>query len=159
MMAFWLRLSERDRRMLAMGGLLVAAMLLWAWVWDPLSASRASLREQASANETSLAWMRPAVEQVLSRGGIAAPVSDGRSLLARIDASARAAGLGAHLTLIEPQGEQRVRLQFSAVDFDALVGWLEAQSREGVRIEEWNASRAAGSGRVDARLALAGNPR
>lgn len=159
MIEFWQKLSERDRRMLGMGGVLVAAMLLWAWVWDPLSASRASLREQALANEASLAWMRPAVEQVLSRGGITTPVSDGRSLLARVDASARAAGLGAHLTLVEPQGEQRVRLQFSAVDFDALANWLEAQSRDGVRIEEWNASRAAGSGRVDARLALVGNAR
>lgn len=158
-MAFWQGLSERDRRMLGVGGMLVAAMLLWAWVWDPLSASRANLREQALANEASLAWMRPAVEQVLSRGGIAVPVSDGRSLLARVDASARAAGLGAHLTLIEPQGGHRVRLQFSAVDFDALAHWLEAQSRDGVRIEEWSASRAAGSGRVDARLALAGGAR
>lgn len=157
MNAYWQGLSARDRRIVKWGAGLVAALLVWAWVWDPLSHSRVALREQAASNETALAWMRPAAEQVAAQGGVAAVAShgtDGRSLLARIDASAREAGLGAHLVAVEPQGESRVRAQFSAADFNQLVTWLETLRAAGIRIEELGVVRAAGSGRVDARLVL-----
>lgn len=157
MNAQWQALSARDRRIVKVGAVLVAVLLFWAWLWDPLAVSRAQLREQAAQNETVLAWMRPAAEQLAARGGVVAsavPVDDGRSLLARVDASARAAGLGTQLTAVEPQGETRVRVQFSAVDFDALMAWLESQSTAGIRIEALGVVRAAGSGRTDAQVSL-----
>lgn len=155
----WQRLGARDQRMLKLGAGLAGSLLFWAWVWDPLSASRAMLREQAAANEADLAWMRPAVERVAAQGGIDSrtlPQADGRSLLAQVDASARESGLGPQLTGIEPQGEQRVRLQFSGADFDQLTVWLESLASRRVRVEELAITRAAGSGRVDARVALLG---
>lgn len=156
MKARWQALSARDRRILAVGAVLAAALLGWAWIWDPLTVSRATLRAQAEANEATLAWMRPLVDRVAAAGGVSVRPADGRSLLARVDAGARAAGLGAQLAQVEPLGTSRVRLQFTAVEFDALVAWLESLPAEGIRIEELAASRAAGSGRVDARVALAG---
>lgn len=153
----WQALSPRDQRIVRWGAALVSALLFWAWVWDPLSASRTHLREQAVQNEASLAWMRPAAEQLAARGGVVAAAvgaDDGRSLLARVDASARAAGLGAHLTGVSPQGETRVQMQFSAVEFDALVSWLESQRAAGIEIEALGVVRAAGSGRTDAQVSL-----
>lgn len=159
MRAHWQSLSPRDQRVLKIGGLLVAAALLWAWGWDPLTRARATLRQQAADNEAALAWMRPAATRLAEQGGLAdtAPAvaaADGRSLLARVDAAARGAGLGAHLTAVEPLGDARVRVQLGGVDFDALVAWLESQAGQGVRMEEWRVNRAAGAGRVDAVLLL-----
>ena len=154
---FLANLSERDRRVLLGGGAVAAMLLLWALVWDPLAKSRASLREQAAANETALQWMRPAAEQLAAKGGVAAAVSaDGRSLLARVDASARESGLGASLVSVEPEGSGRVNVQFTGADFDALSAWLERIAGTGVGIEELSVQRGAGSGRVDARIGLRG---
>ncbi len=155
-MKAWLAsLSARDRRVLVIGTALVAAMLLWALVWEPLARSREALRAEAADNAAALAWMRPAAERLIARGGVAAtPSSDGRSLLARVDAGAREAGLAASLLGVEPQGGDRVRVQFGGADFDLLAGWLERAAAAGIVIEEFSAQRAAGPGRVDARLVL-----
>src|SRR3546814_9254738 len=96
--------------------------------------------------------MRPAAKQLAASGGLAhAPSSDARSLLARVDAGAREAGLGGSLVSVEPQGANRVRATLSATDFDALVRWLQQVSAQGVLLEQLSVQRAAAA-RVDARV-------
>src|SRR3546814_20439925 len=115
-------LAGRDRRVLQVGVLLVVLMLIWSLGWQPLARARASLRAQAIAQAQALAWMRPAAKQLAASGGLAhAPSSDARSLLARVDAGAREAGLGGSLVSVEPQGANRVRAPLSATAFVALV--------------------------------------
>lgn len=159
---FWNRLGERDRRLLAGAAVLVALALLWAWGWDPLARSRAALRAEAAGNAAALAWMRPAVQQWSASGarpiGSGGP-ADGRSLLARVDGDARAAGLAGGLLGVEPLDADGVRASFSGVDFDALIGWLQNAAGTGLAIEEFSARRAAGPGRVDARVLLRQEPR
>lgn len=155
MKAWWAGLAHRDQRVLQVGGLLVVLMLVWALGWQPLARSRDSLRAQAIAQAQALAWMRPAAKQLAAAGGLAhSPSTDARSLLARIDAGAREAGLGGALVSVEPQGVNRVRAALSATDFDALVRWLQQVSAQGVLLEQLSVQRAA-AGRVDARVVLA----
>lgn len=151
----WSGLSPRDRRVALSGVVVVAALLAWSLVWTPLIASRASLRDEAVANAQALAWMRPASAQLAAFGGTPATrAADRRSLLARVDASARESGLGGSLVGVEPQDPHRVRAQFSGADFDVLVTWLEQRAASGIRVEELSVQRASGAGRVDARVAL-----
>lgn len=151
----WNALSPRDRRITVLGAVVVAAMLAWSLAWTPLIASRASLRDEAVANAQALAWMRPASAQLAALGGTPATrAADRRSLLARVDASARDSGLGGSLVGVEPQDPHRVRVQFSGADFDVLVTWLEQRAANGIRVEELSVQRASGAGRVDARVAL-----
>lgn len=157
MKAYWERLSPRDRRILLVAAPLVAVLLLWALVWDPMSRARQALRAEVLAQRAELAWMRPAAERLAAAGPATAapmPMADGRSLLARLDAGARAAGLGGSLLAVEPQGPRAVRLQFNGAGFDALAAWLEQEAASGVRVEEMSLRRS-GPGRVDARLLLA----
>lgn len=155
MITAWGKLPARDRGALLAGAVLVACLLLWSLAWRPLAASRAALRSEAMANAGELAWMRPASARLVAMGG--APVAQaagGRSLLARTDAGSRAAGLGASLVAIEPQGAHRVRAQFSGADFDVLAGWLQRLAIEDIQVEELSVQRASGPGRVDARVTL-----
>ena len=151
----WSGLSPRDRRVAVFGAVVVTAMLAWSLAWTPLIASRASLRDEAVANAQALAWMRPASARLAALGGAPATrAADRRSLLARVDASARESGLGGSLVGVEPQDPHRVRVQFSGADFDVLVTWLEQRAASGIRVEELSVQRASGAGRVDARVAL-----
>jgi general secretion pathway protein M len=155
MKTWWAGLGTRDRGVLQIGAVLALLMLLWALAWQPLSRARDSLRAQAIAQAEALAWMRPAAQQLAAAGGLAgAPTADARSLLARIDAGAREAGLGGSLVSVEPQGANRVRATLSATDFDVLAGWLQQISGQGVALEQLSVQRA-NAGRVDARVLLA----
>ena len=71
MSAWWSGLSERDRRMLSIGGVVVAVLLFWALWFDPLLQSRRSLADSvklaladASAREAQLANVLKRIEPV-----------------------------------------------------------------------------------------------
>lgn len=156
--AWWNSLAPREQRVLRLGA--VALLLIGGWllVWEPLAKARDTWRTRVQAGENDLAWMRahaPQLRALASTGGGTTAVRDGRSLLALVDATARAAGVGDALLRVEPVAGNQVRVYFEGADFDALVQWLEELgARQGVVLGDFNANRAAGVGRVDARLAL-----
>jgi general secretion pathway protein M len=157
MKAWWLGLSDRDRRVLAVGAALAAVLLLYALAWLPLERSREAMRVQAAALDASYRWMQAAAPEVqrLRAGGAGQQVADGRSLLARADAGARESALGTALLRVEPVAEGQVRMVFQQVGFDALMAWLEQFSRsQSLRVTEFNVQTTGASGQVDARIGL-----
>jgi general secretion pathway protein M len=157
MKAWWLGLSARDQRILQVGGVLALLLLVYALAWLPLQRSRDALRVQAAAVDASLRWMQAAAPEVarLRGQGAGQGPRDGRSLLARVDAGARAAGLGGALLRVEPVAEGQVRLVFQQVGFDPLMAWLEDFARsDGARVSEFNVQSTGATGQVDARIGL-----
>ncbi len=152
----WADLAGRERALLAGGSVLAGVLLGWAWLWQPLAQEREALRAEAAANAAALAWMRPAAQQAAAAGGIRAVAAGGddRSLLARVDAGVREAGLAGGLLAVEPLAADRVRVRFSAVAFDALVIWLEREAGAGLRVEELSLRRVSGPGLVDGQVVL-----
>jgi len=55
MRAWWLRQTARDRGVMLVGAAVVAVLLLWAFVWYPLAASRDVLAASAAQAEADLA--------------------------------------------------------------------------------------------------------
>ena len=158
MTTWWRTLAERDRRMLGIGAVVVAAMLFWALVFDPLLASRRTLADSVVQAEADLVYMQAASQQLaaLQSSGTGSVFDrGGRSLLALADASAREAQLANALKRVEPVSAGRVSVWLESASFDAMAGWLEQlQQRFGVRTEEFSLSRATGPGLVDARVVL-----
>lgn len=157
----WRSLAPREQRALALGVVALALILGYLLLWDPLAQSRETWRIRAAAAQADLAWMRTVAPQVqaarASQPALAA--ADGRSLLARVDASARDAGLGAVLLRVEPVSAGQVRVQFQRAGFDALMRWLETLAAQyGTRVTELSATRSDGVGLVDARLSLEESP-
>lgn len=156
--SWWEALAPREQRVLRLGA--VALLLIGGWllVWEPLAKARDTWHRRVQAGENDLAWMRAHAPQLRALAGGSAgttPVRDGRSLLALVDATARASGVGDALLRVEPVAANQVRVYFEGAEFDALVQWLqELGTRQGVVLGDFNANRAAGVGRVDARLAL-----
>lgn len=155
--ARWQALAPRERRALSLGALVLGALLGWLLVWEPQVAARDAWRLRVAAAEADLAWMR-AVAPRVQAGGATAPAAgapDGRSLLARVDASAREAGLGNALLRVEPIAAGQVRVTLEQAGFDGLMRWLETlSSTQGVRVTELSAQRGDGVGLVDARVSL-----
>ncbi len=154
---WFLGLQARDQRILLVGALVLGLVLAWAAIWLPMVRHRAALERGVAAERKTLHWMQQAATEVrvLRQRRHAAPARGGRSLLAIIDQSARAAGLGPGIRRIEPEGPQRIRVRLENVAFDKLMLWLDDLQRqsgalpEAVRIEQ-----GEGAGLVDARLTL-----
>ena len=155
---WWNAQSARDRRVLGIGGSVVAVLLFWALVWIPLARTRASLAASVTQQRADLAWMRQALAQARmlgaqgARGNVA---RQGKSLLALADATARADGLGDALKRVEPTGPVSVRVSFEIADFDTLSNWMDTLARDyGVSVTDFSADKAEGLGLVNARVTL-----
>ncbi len=100
--------------------------------------------------------MRAVAPLLRDMGGVGGPdAGDTRSLLVLVDATARGSAVGEALLRVEPVAGDQVRVYFEGAGFDALVTWLgELEARHGVVIGDLTVNRAAGVGRVDARLLL-----
>ena len=158
----WQALDAREQRIVAIGAAVVALLLGWAFVWHPLAAKRAELRDSVEAQRRDLAYVRVAaaeVERLRAAGSRSKPDRQGRSLLALADATARSAGLESALRRVEPVGASSVRVSFEVASFDALVDWLETLSRDyGIETSDLSADRADGVGLVNARVTLQDAP-
>jgi general secretion pathway protein M len=142
--------------MVGLAALIVAAVLAWTLVWEPLAEARSDLRRQVAAERALLDWLErlePEVRRLRAGAGPARSM-EGRSMLSLIDDSARAAGLAGALRRIEPGGAGEVRVDLSGAAFPDLMQWLvELSGRRPVAVERFSADRV-GPGRVDSVVVL-----
>ena len=156
--AWWQTLPRRDRSTLAIGGLVVALLLGWSFVWYPLARAREQLQQRVERERGDLAWMQQASGELttLRAKGTRGQVDrQGKSLFALADVTARGAGLATALKRVEPTGPRSVRVSFETANFDALISWVDALSRDyGVQATDVSADRVEGIGLVNARVVL-----
>lgn len=148
-------LSEREKRMVIIGGAVAVVLLLLAVVL-PLHRSVNRANERVEHKQADLAWMRKVAPQLANAGPPAGdrPVTQD-SLLVVVDRAAREAGLGEALTSSEPSGPGGLRVRLDKAPFDTLVGWLaRLADRHGVRVESANIDGANEPGLVNAALVL-----
>lgn len=163
MKAWWDSLSLRERGLIGGGIALTLALLIYALAWQPFQTSYRRLQHSVVEQRADLAWMQQAAQEVQRLSGTSnsgsKTANDGRSLLTRVDQTARAAGFGPALKRIAPQGENQISVQLDAVEFDKLIPWLGALERnQHILIANLTVDRTAAPGRVNARLVLGLQP-
>ncbi len=155
---WWNQLAARDRRILLVGGVIVAAFLIWSFAWHPMSTEKARLENQIDNARRDLAFVRIAeaeVERLRTAGVRTRADRQGKSLLALADVSVRGAGIEGLLKRLEPVGSHSVRASFEFVSFDSLLDWIENLARDyGVQITDFSADRIDANGLVNARVTL-----
>ena len=162
MKAWWQQLAARERRWVALGGGALTLILIYGLAWLPLASYHTRAQQRVSEQTELLAWMQQTaaeIERLRAAAGGAVPVN-AQSLLARVDESAKAAGLGAALKRVEPEGSNTVRVWLEQAPFDASVLWLERLKREhGARITSVVVERVAAApvGTVNVRIGLEGS--
>lgn len=157
MKAWWETLSARERGLVAGGAALTLVLLLYVLVWEPFRSSGHRLQQSVAERRADLVWMRQAAQEIkrLSSAGVAQPAGDDRSLLTRVDQTARAAGLGSALKRVAPQGDDRLSVQLDSVEFDKLLPWLGALERDHrITIVSLSVDRIDVAGLVNARIVL-----
>ena len=148
----WLAaLSERERRIVAVGAVLVPVLLVLGVLQLDRSVSQA--HQRLLKKRTDLAWSQVVAPEIASAP--APPSPAGESLLVIVDRSAREAGLAGALAGSEPAGPGRLSLRLQKASFDALVGWLARLAQQnGIRVDSATIDTAGAPGLVNAALVL-----
>jgi general secretion pathway protein M len=154
MRAWYENLSERDRRVVTIGGAVVLVLALLSVIL-PLNTQISQARTRITTKQGDLAFIRSVAPQVAAAGPGAAGAANAESLVVLIDSSARESGLGKALSSSQPTGDKGLRIRLDKAPFDALVAWLARLSQQhGVRVESAEIESAGEVGLVNAGLVL-----
>jgi len=151
--AWFTALSERERRMVTLGAIAAAVLLLIALVL-PLYGGVAKAKQRVERKQADLAWMQSVAPRVASAPAAVAPANQ-QSLIVVIDSSAREAGLSRSLTSSEPSGNGGLRVRLEKAPFDLIVAWVARLSEQhAIGVESATFERAGEPGVVNAGLVL-----
>jgi len=144
-------LQAREQRMVAIGSVTVAALVLLLGILMPLQSAVSSATRRNETKREDLAWMRVNAPEIRAAGGQLA-ADTGEAPVVLVDRVGREAGLGSALRGTQPSGTG-VRVQLEAAPFDTLVAWVATlDERYGLAIESITVDRTAQPGMVNASI-------
>lgn len=154
MRAWYANLADRERRMVNVGAVVAAVLLLLAIVL-PLNRNIAQARQRVAVKQADLAFIQNAIPQISGAGAGATQRATAESLVVLIDSSARESGLGKSLSSSQPTGDKGLRIRLERVPFDGMVAWLARLSQNhGVSVVSAEIESAGEAGLVNAGLVL-----
>jgi len=143
---YWTELQPRERLILAWGGLVVALILLYALLFQPLYRAIAHMESVLPDLRSNLVWMRQ-TDELMELGGNV-PVnqaSEGanESLLSIVESTARRAQIRKSIQQMVPVSDNKeVRVVLEDADFNQWLIWVDTlYKRYGVDIRQVTAER------------------
>jgi len=142
-------LQQRERRVLTVGAIAVAVLILMFGLLLPLQGAVSGLNRRNAIKREDLAWMQVHQAEISST---VLPADGGEAPVVVVDRTARETGLTDALRGTAPNGNG-VRVQLEAAAFDAMVPWLvNLDEHYGLAIESITLDRTARPGLVNARI-------
>jgi general secretion pathway protein M len=156
--AWYSGLQERDRRVVLIGSVALALVILVAGILLPLESAVSDAQKRAATRREDLAWMHANAPELASAGTTSFN-DTGEPPVVLVDRVGREAGLGTALRGTQPSGTG-VRVQLEAAPFDTVVNWIATlDQRYGLSIDSITVDRAARPGVVNANITFAATRR
>ena len=155
-MKSWLNnLQQREQLVLSVGSLLGGLIILWVFVWVPLTTGTSELRDTVVEKQRFTASLHQA-QTVAGDQPTQAPAETATaSLILIVDQTLREHGLTSRLQRNQPDGPDGIRVTFQQASFDSLVEWLIVlHQSHGVSVESANFDSERQTGLVAATLVL-----
>ncbi len=148
---WYVGLQGRERRVVAIGAVAVAILILLFGLLVPLQSAVSNAVTRNEGKREDLAWMQVNAPEIRAAGN-QVTADTGEAPVVVVDRVGREAGLAAALRGTQPNGTG-VRVQLEAAPFDTLVTWLATlDERYGLAIESITVDRAARPGVVNASI-------
>jgi general secretion pathway protein M len=144
-------LQQREQRVVTIGSVVVAVLILVLGILLPLQSAVSSAAKRNQTEREDLAWMQVNAPEIRAAGN-QLRADTGEAPVVLVDRAGREAGLGSALRGTQPNGSG-VRVQLEAAPFDTLVNWLATlDERYGFAIETITVDRAPRPGVVNASI-------
>lgn len=125
----WRKCAPRERAMLALMGVAIAAFVLWYGAYAPLRQAHADARARHAAAAASLAQVQAELSHLAQlQDQLPAPPASAAALKQALQASAATAGL--RLDPLREDGSGALGLESSTATPAQLFGWLDRLRRE-----------------------------
>jgi len=147
-------LEDRERRVVLIGAIALALIVLIGGVLMPLESAVSAAVRRVETRREDLAWMRVNAPELQS-GATLVVKDSGEAPVVVVDRVGREHGLGAALKGSQPSGTG-VRVQLEAAPFDTMIAWLATlDQRYGLAIDSISVDRGARPGLVNANVSFA----
>lgn len=140
-------LAPRERLMVALGGFAAVVIILWGFIWVPLSRGAAELTDSVAEKSALLVDLERAEGLPGGSGQATAPRDASESLVVLVDRTAQPLGLAGFFTRTRPDGADAISVSFQNAPFDTLMAWLiglEQSYALAVESASFNGSRQPG---------------
>ena len=152
-------LQQQEKVLVAGGAVLLAIMLFYVALWEPLHDAVTAMEKDVAKQEPLLEWMKQAAVDVkqLKGKGDASKMKPGQSLLSLIDTTAKKNRLGNVLKRVKPDGNDKVRVWLEGASFDDTIKWVEKlESSYSIQVLSLVVDRKDASGVIDSRIVFSG---
>jgi general secretion pathway protein M len=147
-------LQEREQRVVAIGSVVLALIILIGGILMPLQSVLSSAVKGIETRRDDLAWMRSNAPEIRAVGN-QLPADTGEVPVVLVDRVGREAGLASALRGTQPNAAGGVRVQLEAAPFDTMVAWLDTLDRRyGLAIESITVDRTPAPGMVNASISF-----
>lgn len=156
---WWQGLEERERRIVAIGGLLLSLVLLFLGVLDPLQRSLAS----ASAEQSGKSKVFRELEAIAAQAGTlrAQQIASGTlppelTLQRAVDETAQASSLRESISSLTPE-KANLKVLMNDAPLTPTLMWLMTLRQEyGIRVVELDSTRGSSQGTANLSITLTG---
>lgn len=158
---WWLALSDKERRVLSIGGACLTLFIIYQFIWTPWLNSIDTMRQQIKVKQKTLSWMQAADKAMqkkdhalLNQPKITSPVV----LLTTLKSKIKAAGLDSSLIQLKQVNGDAIEIQFQKIAFDSLMSFLLETVKElHVSIVQFKAVEAGMPGMVNINMIIQGS--
>lgn len=151
-------LQFRERVLVAGGALVLLVLIVYLWIIEPLSNDVERLQKRVEGGQSQVAWMSNAsneVQGLRSSGSRGGSVDTKTSLITAVERSSSQMGIRSQVKRMEPQGNNKLSIEMTAVPFDQLMEWLGSLEKTfAASVVQLNSTRSKLPGRVDARIII-----
>lgn len=151
---------DTQQRSLVFAGAALLGILILALIWGSLVSDVNRLKTIVADQHKLEQWMQRASKEALQLRGVTSgnvTSSENKSLLALVDETAKQSRLGQAMRRVEPEGQDKVRIQLDGALFDDMAQWLEKlELGYNIHVDRISVDRLDSPGFVNARVTLAG---
>ncbi len=154
MQQFFNRLNPREKAIVVVSALVLAALMLHALVIEPYNQKQSQLVEQLEQGLIDLKWMQGVVQH-LPAGQLSVSATQFEGSLANlIDQEVRGLGLEDALAQMTPTGEDEIRVRFTSIAFNRLLNFIAQVNSQGLRVRDLRINATDQRADVDSSLVL-----
>jgi type II secretory pathway component PulM len=148
------RYSLREKMIVVVALLVMVVIGVHALVIEPYQLRVVELQSELEQQRADLDWMKSAVAKLPATASAPSTVEINGTLANFVDQAVRRQGLSGQLTQISPVGTDEIRMRYSAVDFNQLIGFIAQVNASGLDVKDIRISPGDNPGIVDSNVVL-----